>query len=252
LEQRSPRGSRLYRTTAARTLDPSEKGAVNYFLGMTFCKLFATKLLHTPWLLHLDVFRPSLNSVLTGRSRPDLVGQALGTGQWHAFECKGRISPPDATTKNKAKNQAQRLVSVDGTPCTLHVGAITYLRAETLNFYWRDPPPEKGAGIVVSVGDHAWMHYYEPVLDAIRASDAIGSWRTANTLVDIAGPDVKVGVHPAIAGYLANRQWTHAQHAASEAASSFVNEGYQPDGLKVVAGESWPRRFAEPGAGKEI
>jgi len=128
LEQRGPRGSRLRRTTAAKTLDPTEKGAVSYFLGMTFCKLFATELLNTPWLLHLDVCRPSLNPVLTGRSRPDLVGRVNGTRQWHAFECKGRISPPDATTKTKAKNQAQRLVSVNGTPCTLHVGAIVTFR----------------------------------------------------------------------------------------------------------------------------
>ena len=43
LEQSGPRASRLRRTMAARTLDPSEKGAVNYFLGMTFCKLFAMR-----------------------------------------------------------------------------------------------------------------------------------------------------------------------------------------------------------------
>ena len=62
LEQSGPGGYRLRRTPAAQTLDPTEKGAVNYFLGMTFCKLFAAKLLNTPWLLHLDVFRPQLNA----------------------------------------------------------------------------------------------------------------------------------------------------------------------------------------------
>src|SRR5262249_51851186 len=61
LEQSGPTAYRLRRTDAAKTLDPTEKGAVNYFLGMTFCKLFAAKLLDTPWLLHLDVFRPDLN-----------------------------------------------------------------------------------------------------------------------------------------------------------------------------------------------
>src|SRR5262245_45268802 len=43
LEQMGPYGYRLRRTSAARTLDPSEKGAVNYFLGLTICKLFAAK-----------------------------------------------------------------------------------------------------------------------------------------------------------------------------------------------------------------
>lgn len=60
---------RLQRTNAFAALDPTEKGMVSYFLGMTLCKLFASQLLGTPWLLHLDVFRPPLNPVLLGRSR---------------------------------------------------------------------------------------------------------------------------------------------------------------------------------------
>ncbi len=252
LEQSGPRGSRLRRTTAAKTLDPTEKGAVNYFLGMTFCKLFAAKRLNTPWLLHLDVFRPRLNPVLTGRSRPDLVGQVQGLAQWHAFECKGRVSPPDATTKSKAKAQAQRLVSVKGTACTLHVGALTYFRGDSLHFYWRDPPPENGRGIDVPMSGDAWMYYYEPVLDVVRTFNANALGRDQDTLVAIEGADVSVGVHPAIAKYLVNRQWERAQHAASEGGASIEGEGYQPDGLKVVAGESWVKRFVEPVIGEEV
>ena len=45
LEQSGLAAYRLRRTDAARTLDPSEKGAVNYFLGLAICKLFAEKLL---------------------------------------------------------------------------------------------------------------------------------------------------------------------------------------------------------------
>lgn len=251
LEQSGPSGYRLRRTTAAKTLDPTEKGAVNYFLGMMVCKLFAARLLNTPWLLHLDVFRPMLNPVLTGRSRPDLVGRVQGMAQWHAFECKGRVSPPESTAKSKAKAQAQRLVSVNGTPCTLHVGALTYFRGDSLHFYWRDPPPENGRGIDVRMNGDAWRHYYEPVLDAIRASDPDAPRRDQDTLVAIKGADISVGIHPVIAEYLNNRQWERAQQAASEAADSIAGEGYQPDGLKVVAGESWAQRFAEPGMTEE-
>ena len=75
LEQAGPQAYRLRRTAAVRTLDPSEKGAISYFLGLTICKLFAHKLLGVPWMLHLDVFRPQLNVVLSGRSRPDLIGR---------------------------------------------------------------------------------------------------------------------------------------------------------------------------------
>src|SRR5207249_1860365 len=99
----------------------------NYFLGMTFCKLFCAELLDAPWLLHLDVFRPQLNPVLTGRSRPDLVGQN-GTGDWIALESKGRVSIPNKQARVKAKDQALRLVGISGSPPVLHIGAITYFR----------------------------------------------------------------------------------------------------------------------------
>ena len=85
LEQRAPGARRFHRTNAAKTLDPSEKGAVHYFLGLTLCKLFADKLLGAPWLLHLDVFRDRLNpTLLQGRSRPDLVGLTFNGG-WVAM-----------------------------------------------------------------------------------------------------------------------------------------------------------------------
>lgn len=251
LEQTGLRASRLRRTAAARTLDPSEKGAVSYFLGMTFCKLFAAKLLNTPWLLHLDVFRPALDSVLTGGSRPDLVGRQHHSTRWHAFECKGRISPPDETSKAKAKAQAQRLVSVNGTPCTLHIGAVTYLRGEVLRFYWRDPPPESDRGIDVPLGSDAWMHYYEPVLEAVRSSDPHALRRDRDTLVALEGADVKVGIHPVIARYLIDRQWEQAYQAACEAEALIARDGYQPDGIRVVAGESWIKRFVEPGTASQ-
>jgi hypothetical protein len=251
LEQRGPRASRLHRTLAAKTLDPTEKGAVNYFIGMAFCKLFAAKLLGTPWLLHLDVFRPALNPVLTGRSRPDMVGQEGGTARWHAFECKGRISPPGKKAKISAKTQAERVVSLNGTPCSLHVGAITYLRGDTLHFYWRDPPTEKPKGIDVPMNGSAWRYYYEPVFEAMRSSSSDPLSAGNETHVQIDGADVHVGAHPAIAHYLANRRWEHAQRTANELTESFAKEGYQPDGLKVVAGASWLNRFAEPGTAKE-
>ena len=74
LEQRGPGGNRLYRTPAFKHMDPTEKGAVNYFLGLVICKLFAARLLDAPWTLHLDIWRNILNPVLlAGRSRPDMV-----------------------------------------------------------------------------------------------------------------------------------------------------------------------------------
>ena len=168
-------GVSLYRTSAFRALDPTEKGAVSYFLGMAVCKLFADRMLDTPWLLHLDVFKDQLDpKVVGGRSRPDLVG-LNHFGEWQAFECKGRSSVPNANEQRKAKEQAQRLTRVGSTDCVLHVGAISYFRQEKLEFHWRDPEPEPAeqqVPLTVELTEDAWRHYY-----AYAPATGVGSGR---------------------------------------------------------------------------
>lgn len=129
LEQSGPAAVRLRRTAAARSLDPTEKGAVHYFVGMTMCKLFAAKLLQAPWALHVDVFGAALGVMLTQRSRPDLVAQIHGTPDWVVMESKGRVSPPTAAVKTKAKTQAGRLPPIAGGAQRYR---ITYLKRDVL------------------------------------------------------------------------------------------------------------------------
>ena len=219
----------LYRTDAFRALDPTEKGAVSYFLGMAICKLFASIFLHTPWLLHLDVFRDQLApTLLGGRSRPDLVGQDDAQA-WHAFECKGRSSVPSAEDQAKAKRQAQRLVQVDGKDTALHVGAFTYFRGGALEFYWRDPYPEGLEPLKVKLPEDAWRHYYAPAL----------ALATADATEDRDAVAVKVEVHDAILDLLLAGDWAAARMRAAKLGLAWQKRGFRGDGLTVVAGESW-------------
>lgn len=245
LQQRGARGQKLVRTDLFKQMDPTEKGAVNYFLGLLTCKLFASRLLDAPWTLHLDVFRPMLNPrTLGGRSRPDMVAQSATTGQWHAFECKGRASVPGNIEKQKAKAQAQRLVSVGGTTCTLHVGAITFFRNDAIAFYWRDPEPSAREPIKIPDPAIAWHAYYSPFVEVIRSF----AERTAGApegpgLVPIAELDLSIGVHPAIEPSLFEGNWQRAREQAKEHRDEFASDGYRPDGLLVRAGPSWLDRF---------
>jgi hypothetical protein len=246
LEQSSPNATRLSRTTAARTLDPSEKGAINYFLGLAICKLFADKLLNVPWLLHLDVFRPMLNPVLTGRSRPDLVGQSTN-GNWVVLECKGRISTPTSDAKNKAKLQAQRLVSVNGASPAMHVGGIAHFRNDVFQFYWRDPAAD-GQGvrspIELQVEPRHWSYHYRPALDLILSSAEYRE-RMLNepVLMPVSGADVNVGIHPTVFRALREGEWETARHVSQGLPDTGIP--YREDGIAVVAGESWLRPFEE-------
>jgi hypothetical protein len=248
LEQRGPTAYRLRRTEAAITLDPSEKGAINYFLGLTVCKLFADQLLNAPWMMHFDVFRPLLNPVLTGRSRPDLVGQTLD-GRWVALECKGRASPPDATSKQKAKHQAQRVVSVDGTAPSFLVGGFAYFKNDVLEFYWVDPEPHDSDSrepIGIRFEGNEWRHHYAPTLELIQSRHA-NFERMLNEpiLVPIEEADIQIGIHPRVLRLLLASKWDEARRGLIDSNMPVFDVPYKADGIAVVAGKSWLRPFEE-------
>lgn len=239
-------GSNLCRTNAFNSLDPTEKGAITYFLGMTFCKLFAEKFLSTPWLLHLDVFRQTLNpSMLKGRSRPDMVGKQMQSGEWHAFECKGRSSSPGQLEKQKAKGQAQRLLSINGIMTRLHIGAITYFKRNTLHFYWCDPEPHAGElKLDLELPEQAWQAYYGPSSELIRmASDSLIGVQKRQDMFYFPEVDVFIGAHPKIFDHLIENRWQEAHDISLEFFREFLKEGYRTDGLKVKSGDSWYKRF---------
>jgi hypothetical protein len=247
VEQTSPLGWRLRRTEALKSLDPTEKGAVSYFLGMTVAKLFADRILNVPWLLHLDVFRQSLRAVLKERSRPDLVG-TNGRGDWVALECKGRMSPPDQGTKAKAKGQAQRIISIMGHVPTYPIGAITFFKGDTLQFFWRDPPPEPPfkKAIRVPEMENAWQHYYRPVLELVRReAEEFERMRQTPILMTVPEADIKISVRPDVLEALIASQWDNARDIASGLPSVMDGVVYRGDGVSVVAGPSWSRPFEE-------
>jgi hypothetical protein len=128
----------LVRSSAYDGLDPSEKGAISYFIGLTVVKLFSNRLLNVPWLMHLDVYREDLQAVLVGRSRPDLVG--LNTNyDWVVVEAKGRTNDFERPTLQQAKVQAQQISTIQGTQPVLRVGSLAYFDEGSLRFAIRDP-----------------------------------------------------------------------------------------------------------------
>jgi hypothetical protein len=112
--------------------------------------------------------------LLSGRSRPDMIAQSATSLDWHSFECKGRASIPGAREEQKAKAQAQRLVRVDGTFCSLQIGAITFFRNNSLEFFGRDPDPTDGERIELPEPNSAWGAYYAPLVQAYRIFSARG------------------------------------------------------------------------------
>jgi hypothetical protein len=248
LEQLAPGTRRFRRTQAAKNLDPSEKGAINYFLGLTLCKLFAEMQLDAPWLLHLDVFRAQLNpTLLSGRSRPDLVGLTR-SGAWVAIESKGRVSAPSPDSKVKAKEQAERLISVGGTPVTYRIGAFAYFRNDVLRFFWRDPQPdgtEPSNSIRLNVTeDEIWRRYYQPVVELVGQQLATSAPRESAELT-VEQADLKVRVVPEVMKLLRLEKWKEAGHWCMEHKATLTRAEAHGDGIQIIAGQSWSARFDE-------
>src|ERR1035437_2264534 len=102
-------------------LDPTEKAATSYFMGMMAAKIICARLLQTPWLFHLSMFH-ALGGItmLDGKSQPDLIGLNQ-RGDWIIAEAKGRTNGYSAAAMNAAKAQTRKLRQINGTLPTLRV-----------------------------------------------------------------------------------------------------------------------------------
>lgn len=250
LEQAGPAGRRLRRTQAARTLDPSEKGAVNYFLGLAVAKLFADRCLGAPWLLHLDVFRPQLNVQLAGRSRPDLVGETTAGG-WIALECKGRISRPSENAKLKAKEQAERITTINGVVPIVNAGCISFFKRDVLQFFWRDPTPDPARikhQIDIDVPGESWRNYYGPILALFSGTALRREERRGIVTATDERLDVTVSIDANVLRLLEAGHWADAKIVAAEAATQPAEAPLRTDGLRITAGETWLKPFEDEGA----
>jgi hypothetical protein len=194
----------------------------------------------------IDVFGDQYRPLLVGRSRPDLVGFSTTSREWTVFECKGRGTKPDEDTKRKAKDQARRLKKIAGASCRLHVSAFTYFEGDRLNFYWADPPMG-GEPIELSPRDEDWQYHYLPVIDLFRARGGFTDAGVTHQLsVDVPELDLRIELARSVSDALRDAHWNLArQHAMLSAAELRATE-FQPDGLRIVAGESWRERLRWP------
>ncbi len=134
----------LFKSSAYEHLDPSEKSAVSYFLGLTFTKLLSSKLLNIPWLLHIDVYRAQFERdghafrFGSSRIRPDLIGLD-NKRAWVVMESKGRTNTMEKTLINHAKNQTRNLRKIGVDYPNLRVAVVTHFNSGRLRVDWADP-----------------------------------------------------------------------------------------------------------------
>lgn len=164
------------RSEAYDRLDPSEKVAVSYFLGMLQSHLVATKLLKYTHLVHVDRLLQLEKKSLAGK-RPDFVAihMAPGTPQTRAatWESKGRTNAFDSKALKDAKEQAKLVPMLKGFKPRETVASEAYFAKGTdaWSAKLRDPEWE---GEYLSSGLETYLlAYYQPLIAAGRSEGVL-------------------------------------------------------------------------------
>ncbi|MAN75361.1 MAG: hypothetical protein CME84_14925 [Henriciella sp.] len=143
-------------------LDPTEKGGINFYLGMISAKLCADIVLDIDWLIHLSWMKENhALTLLAGKSAPDMLGKKAD-GTWSVFEAKGRNGGLLEADARKAKDQSNKAIAVDGTLCDLHVGGVLFRDPSSGRhcYHWRDPKPDDDRQYYLETNRNTWIQYY--------------------------------------------------------------------------------------------
>lgn len=151
-------------------LDPTEKGAASYFLGMMATKIVCSRLLDTPFVFHLSMLKTlGGTAVLHTKSQPDLIGLDRA-GNWVVAEAKGRTNGYSPDAMSKAKLQTRQLRKINGTYPSLRVGIQAYFSPE-LNFAVSDPDEYEEDAEDIEFDLRAAIHdYYSYVLGSLQVA----------------------------------------------------------------------------------
>ena len=234
----------IRRSAAYEGLDPSEKGAISYFIGLTVTKLFTAMRLDVPWLMHLDVYRDQLQPVFFGSRRPDLVGRNVA-GDWIVVESKGRTRGYDQRALDRAKAQAGQVRSIGGIQPALRLALLAYFQNGLLKCAVDDPddegPQETPIELPLSEED-LLKGYYRPFREWLRDAPNIRHEvieQRSFRIADLPEIDVSVGLleDRFLEDVVDDTGPTHFRPRREVAADAKRSVGI--DGIFVEAGELW-------------
>lgn len=158
----------LKRSSLYEAADPTEKGATSYFIGMTMAKLFADRLLNTPWVFHASIAKSSGASISYkkgSKSQPDLIGQNT-SGQWVVLEAKGRTHGFSQSCLDGAKSQTRRIRHINGVSPYLRVAVHAYFDNE-LRVHLADPDSHERTARNVQIDVAGAMSQYYSIAAAL-------------------------------------------------------------------------------------
>lgn len=246
--------NRFMRSDLYNNLDPTEKGATSYFLGMVMAKLVSDHLFSTPWLFHLSSFQATTGPIkLSGKSQPDLIG--INTkGQWLVIEAKGRTGGYSKPALIKAKDQTRQLRKINNQYPSLRVGSLTYFNPD-LKIAVEDPPEfEEDAIDIKANEDTLFRQYYSYIYDVTTNSNNVKNIDGNNiSFYHFKELDISIGINNKIRNLLDSDEVITStsfkeildreedENADRDGRSNNSNKAVisYPDGLSIQLGDSW-------------
>lgn len=175
--------ARVTRTDVYMTLDPSEKGAVSFFLGQATAKYVAEVMFGCIIFAHLDSARRHCGLPSVGR-RPDFIG-LCSDGRILVVEAKGRSGSLGGVLE-QAKLQFASVTSGD-----LTYAHASFFRGSELRVGMLDPEPGVREGIPMR---GILLAYYDPlrrmIADGVERFIADRPYR----ITSFDGLDVELGL----------------------------------------------------------
>ncbi len=241
---RTQAGGFFARSSAYNNLDPSEKGAVSYFIGLTLGKFLCEQVLDAPWMMHLDVYRTRLfPSIIHPGGKPDLVGEDLQR-RWIVCEAKGRTGRFDLEGLRRAKEQTTYISRIAGQVPFLRVAMLSYFSKRRLSAYFVDPDEvsQRPSRLMIS---HSRLirDYYEPIVSIVKGARLRS--QTNELVTHLREVDVLIGINKNIHDLVLRGEFDAVVSHATEIPASTGSEKRRlgKDGVSVELGPTWFSRL---------
>lgn len=186
---------RICQTAAFLGLDPSEKGAISFFLGQTIAKHISHTLFKTPWLLHLDRYRSAFKiDQWPGKKKPDFIGLSMHK-DWLVVESKGRSNKSNTQLAIDAKQQTRQIRQINGQIPANKIGIVTAFYNNVLYSMVNDPDGHDPDAINIELPDPKFLElYYHPLLSFIAetSGDTISFNERKYKIVQLREIDIEV------------------------------------------------------------
>ncbi len=224
-------------------LDPTEKGATSYFMGMLAAKILGVRLLGVPWLFHLSML-DSLGgyATLASNSEPDLIGLTRSR-QWVVAEAKGRTGSFSQSAMTKAKLQTRQLRHINGQLPNLRVAVQAFFNSK-MEWAIDDPDEHNESARDLNFDvDSVFDRYYSAAIGATEQTatrNLVGRKFLARPLSEIG---VTVAVDAEVRARVAQRAMAmDGVDVGSNYFSEITEEGefvIFPDGIAIALDGRW-------------